>query len=62
MYPELRRKSKLGGPQDYLGKEIKHFAEKYKLDRVPKERDYVLPLPQKELLGNPNVKQNAIWQ
>lgn len=62
MYPELRRKSKLGGAQDYLGKEIKHFAEKYNLDRKPKERDYVLPLPQKELLGNPNVKQNAIWQ
>lgn len=62
MYPELRRKSKLGGPQDYLGKEIKHLAEKYNLDRVPKNRDYVLPLPIKELLGNPNVKQNAIWE
>ncbi|MCE7062935.1 RagB/SusD family nutrient uptake outer membrane protein [Dyadobacter sp. CY343] len=62
MYPELRRKSKFGGPIDYLGKEIKHFAQKYNVDRVPKAKDYVLPLPVKELLGNPNVKQNATWQ
>lgn len=62
MYPELRRKSKPGGVQDYLGKEIKHFAEKYNLDRAPKARDYVLPLPLKELLGNSNVKQNPVWE
>jgi hypothetical protein len=62
MYPELRRKSKFGGPVDYLGKEISHFAQKYNVDRVPKAKDYVLPLPAKELLGNPNVKQNATWQ
>ena len=62
MYPELRRKSKFGGTEDYLGDQIKHFAEKYKVDRAPKAKDYVLPLPLKELLGNPNVKQNAEWE
>lgn len=62
MYPELRRKSKFGGSQDYLGKEIKHFVEKYKIDRVLKAKDYVLPLPLKELLGNPNVTQNSEWK
>lgn len=62
MYPELRRKSKMGGPQDYLGKEITHFAQKYKIDRAPKAKDYVLPLPLKELLGNPGVTQNPEWK
>lgn len=62
MYPELRRKSKFGGTEDYLGDQITHFAEKYKVDRAPKARDYVLPLPLKELLGNPNVTQNVEWK
>jgi hypothetical protein len=62
MYPELRRKSKFGGTQDYLGEEIKHFSEKYKIDRVLKAKDYVLPLPLKELLGNPNIVQNNDWE
>jgi hypothetical protein len=62
MYPELRRKSKFGGSQDYLGDQIKHFAQKYKIDRAPKAKDYVLPVPLKELLGNPNVAQNPEWK
>jgi hypothetical protein len=32
------------------------------MDRVPKATDYVLPIPLKELQGNPNVKQNPAWQ
>ncbi|WP_229204085.1 RagB/SusD family nutrient uptake outer membrane protein [Dyadobacter alkalitolerans] len=62
MYPELRRKSKFGGPIDYLSKEIKHFVQKYNVDRVAKAKDYVLPRKVKELLRNLNVKQNATWQ
>jgi hypothetical protein len=30
--------------------------------RTPKKQDYVLPIPLKEIQGNPNVKQNPEWQ
>jgi len=62
MYAELRRKSKFGGSPDYLGDQIRHFSEKYNLGRTVKTSDYVLPLPLKELQGNPNVTQNPEWQ
>ncbi|WP_439584051.1 RagB/SusD family nutrient uptake outer membrane protein [Dyadobacter bucti] len=62
MYPELRRKSKPGGQPDYLGDRIKHYITKYNVGRTLKARDYVLPLPLKELQGNPNVTQNPEWQ
>jgi hypothetical protein len=62
MYPELRRKSTFGGHPDYLGDEIKHFSQKYDLGRTLKERDYVLPIPLKEIQGNANITQNSIWQ
>ncbi|GAB3896883.1 RagB/SusD family nutrient uptake outer membrane protein [Larkinella knui] len=62
MYPELRRKSKPGGQPDYLGAHINHYITKYKVGRTLKPRDYVLPLPLKEIQGNPNVKQNPVWQ
>ncbi len=62
MYPELRRKSKFGGQPDYLGDRIKHYTSKYTIGRTLKARDYVLPLPLKEMQGNPNVTQNMVWQ
>jgi starch-binding outer membrane protein, SusD/RagB family len=62
LYPELRRKSTFGGSPDYLGDYIKHYATTYGVARVPKAKDYVLPIPLKETLGNPNVKQNSQWQ
>lgn len=62
LYPELRRKSTFGGTPDYLGDYIKHFAETYSVSRQPKAKDYVLPIPLKETLGNPNVTQNQVWQ
>ena len=62
MYPELRRKSKFGGQPDYLGDHIKHYITKYNVGRTLKARDYVLPLPLKEMQGNPNVTQNKEWQ
>jgi hypothetical protein len=62
LYPELRRKSKFGGSPDYLGDQIKNYSKLYSMDRVPKATDYVLPIPLKELQGNPNVKQNPAWQ
>ncbi|WP_421828006.1 RagB/SusD family nutrient uptake outer membrane protein [Larkinella sp.] len=62
MYPELRRKSKPGGQPDYLGERINHYITKYKVGRTLKPRDYVLPLPLKEMQGNPNVTQNPVWQ
>lgn len=62
MYPELRRKSKPGGTPDYLGARINNYITKYKMGRTLKPRDYVLPLPLKELQGNPGVKQNPVWQ
>ncbi|UFH55879.1 RagB/SusD family nutrient uptake outer membrane protein [Spirosoma sp. KNUC1025] len=62
MYPELRRKSKFGGTPDYLGDHIKHYITKYAVGRTLKARDYVLPLPLKELQGNTNVTQNDLWK
>ena len=62
LYPELRRKSTFGGTPDYLGDYIKHFAATYGVPREPKAKDYVLPIPLKETLGNPNVTQNPAWQ
>jgi hypothetical protein len=62
LYPELRRKSIFGGSPDYLGDYIRKFAAKYSVARVPKAKDYVLPIPQKETLGNPNVSQNQVWK
>ncbi len=62
MYPELRRKSTFNGSPDYLGDEIKHFIDKYGVARQLKESDYVLPIPLKEIQGNPNVTQNPAWQ
>ncbi len=62
MYPELRRKSKFGGKPDYLGDRIKNYIGKYTIGRTLKAKDYVLPLPLKELQGNPNVVQNKEWQ
>ena len=61
-YPELRRKSKFGGTPDYLGDYIKNYSQKYNVGRVPKAKDYVLPIPLIELQGNPNVKQNDVWK
>jgi starch-binding outer membrane protein, SusD/RagB family len=62
MYPELRRKSTFNGTPDYLGDYIKHFITKYSVGRELKARDYVLPIPLKEVQGNPNVTQNPAWQ
>jgi starch-binding outer membrane protein, SusD/RagB family len=62
LYPELRRKSTFGGSPDYLGDYIKHYATTYGLTRVPKAKDYVLPIPLKEILGNKNVNQNDVWK
>jgi starch-binding outer membrane protein, SusD/RagB family len=62
MYPELRRKSTFGGTPDYLGDYIRHFIATYSVNRQVKARDYVLPIPLKETLGNPNVQQNDVWK
>lgn len=62
MYPELRRKSTFGGSPDYLGDHIQHFITKYGVERKLKAKDYVLPIPLKEVLGNPNVQQNDVWK
>lgn len=61
-YPELRRKSKFGGSPDYLGDYIKRYSATYKVGRVPKAKDYVLPIPLIEIQGNPNVVQNPEWK
>jgi starch-binding outer membrane protein, SusD/RagB family len=62
MYPELRRKSTFGGTPDYLGDYIKNYITKYGVSRQLKAKDYVLPIPLKEILGNPNVTQNTVWK
>lgn len=62
LYPELRRKSTFNGTPDYLGDYIKHFIATYNVTRQVKARDYVLPIPLRELQGNPNVTQNPQWQ
>lgn len=62
LYPELRRKSKFGGQPDYLGDYIRNYSTRYNVGRQVKARDYVLPIPLKELQGNPNVTQNPVWQ
>ncbi len=62
IYPELRRKSKFGANPDYLGSYIKRYSDTYKIGRTIKAKDYVLPIPLIEIQGNPNVKQNTVWQ
>ena len=62
LYPELRRKSTFGGTPDYLGDRINQFIGKYGVDRTVKAKDYMLPIPLKEILGNPNATQNTVWQ
>ena len=54
--------STFGGSPDYLGDYIREYAARYNMPRQVKARDYVLPIPLKELQGNPNVKQNPVWQ
>ncbi|WPP49211.1 RagB/SusD family nutrient uptake outer membrane protein [Catalinimonas niigatensis] len=60
-YPELKRKSTFGGEQDYLGDYIQEFIDTYDVDRTLSPRDYVLPLPLNEVLGNPNVQQHSVY-
>lgn len=62
LYPELRRKSTFNGTPDYLGDYIKHFITLYGVSRELKAKDYVLPIPLKEIQGNPNVSQNDVWK
>lgn len=58
IYPELKRKSTFGGSPDYLGDYIQDFIDTYDVDRTLSAKDYVLPIPLNEVLGNPNVTQN----
>jgi hypothetical protein len=62
IYPELKRKSSFGGNPDYLGEYIQEFIDTYGVDRTLSPKDYVLPLPLNEVLGNPNVTQNPQHQ
>ena len=62
LYPELRRKSKFNGTPDYLGDQIKTYARISGNARAPKAKDYVLPIPLRELQGNPKVTQNDVWK
>ncbi|RTE54185.1 RagB/SusD family nutrient uptake outer membrane protein [Arenibacter aquaticus] len=62
VYPELKRKSTFGGSPDYLGDYIQEFIDTYDVDRTLKAKDYVLPIPLNEVLGNPNVTQNPQYQ
>ncbi|PKA97410.1 putative outer membrane starch-binding protein [Flavobacteriaceae bacterium MAR_2009_75] len=62
VYPELKRKSSFGGSPDYLGDYIQEFIDMYDVDRVLSAKDYVLPIPLNEVLGNPNVTQNPAYQ
>ncbi|MEX2564867.1 MAG: RagB/SusD family nutrient uptake outer membrane protein [Cyclobacteriaceae bacterium] len=57
-YAELKRKSTYGGEQDYLGDYIQEFIDTYDVDRQLSPKDYVLPIPLNEILGNPNVEQH----
>lgn len=61
IYPELKRKSTFGGSPDYLGDYIQEFIDMYGVDRTLSPRDYVLPIPLNEVLGNPNVTQNPLY-
>ncbi|SDD82442.1 Starch-binding associating with outer membrane [Pricia antarctica] len=60
-YPELKRKSTFGGSPDYLGEYIQEFIDTYDVDRTLSAKDYVLPIPLNEVLGNPNVTQNPAY-
>ncbi|MEK6480994.1 RagB/SusD family nutrient uptake outer membrane protein [Catalinimonas sp. 4WD22] len=60
-YPELKRKSTFGGEPDYLGDYIQEFIDTYDVDRTLSPRDYVLPIPLNETLGNPNVQQHSVY-
>ena len=61
-YPELKRKSTFGGSPDYLGDFINNFISTYNVDRQLSPKDYVLPIPLNEILGNPNVIQNEPYR
>ncbi|MFK5972118.1 MAG: RagB/SusD family nutrient uptake outer membrane protein [Flavobacteriaceae bacterium] len=61
IYPELKRKSTFGGSPDYLGDYIQDFIDTYNVDRTLSAKDYVLPIPLNEVLGNPNVTQNPLY-
>ncbi len=61
VYPELKRKSTFGGSPDYLGEYIQDFIDTYNVDRTLSAKDYVLPIPLSEVLGNPNVTQNPLY-
>lgn len=61
VYPELKRKSTFGGSPDYLGDYIKEFINIHNVDRTLSPKDYVLPIPSIEVQGNPNVKQNPLY-
>lgn len=60
-YPELKRKSTFGSEQDYLGDYIQEFIDTYNVDRQLSPKDYALPIPLNETLGNPNVQQNPAY-
>ncbi|MDC6405029.1 MULTISPECIES: RagB/SusD family nutrient uptake outer membrane protein [Maribacter] len=62
IYPELKRKSTFGGSPDYLGQYIQDFIDTYGVDRTLSPKDYVLPIPLNEVLGNPNVTQNPQYE
>ena len=62
LYPELKRKSTFGGSPDYLGDFINNFISTYNVDRQLSPKDYVLPIPLNEILGNPNVTQNEPYR
>jgi hypothetical protein len=62
IYPELKRKSTFGGSPDYLGDYIQEFINTYNVDRQLSPKDYVLPIPLNETLGNPNVEQNEAYK
>lgn len=61
-YAELKRKSTFGSDQDYLGKYIQEFINTYNVDRQLSPKDYVLPIPLSETLGNPHVQQNSVYR
>lgn len=63
-YIFLKRKSShSGSKKDYLGQWISNFVSTYDVGgRSHRERDHVIPLPQREVNANPNVSQHSLWQ
>ena len=45
-----------------LGNYINGFISTYNVDRQLSPKDYVLPIPLNEILGNPNVTQNEPYR